>query len=112
MNKEKEKVEPDLVKGLTTQQPEITDVNNYNIGEKYEGYLVVRVDGHVEFYKKTKRQYRNGLVTTKQTDDFTIQENSKCLKVTMVIDRSQLNFKTLLKRMDALVKTLNNMKVI
>lgn len=100
------------VKQLVCGNVEITEANTYNIDEKYEGYLFIRKDGHVEFYKKEKRNYKNGLLTTKSTDLFTIQENSKLVKITMVAEKEGLSFDKLLKSIDNLMKTMSNMKLI
>lgn len=86
-----------------TAAAEKMDSSLYEIGKEYKGYLWIDTDGQVHFRKVRRVKSPNFLRTMVQNELFTIQTNSKLLKVTFSIWRDELTFARVSAIIDKLV---------
>ncbi len=107
-NKKAEQISSELIKG----QLRTNSADKYEIGQQYEGYLMFNEDGTINFRKKTRRVYRNGFVTLRTNDDFTIQKSEKFVKVTLVLDKNKLTFSQFMSLLTRLSITMDNLRLI
>lgn len=107
MKKENETPSNDVV-----QKVEVSKNENYEVGEKYPGYLRILSSDCMQFEKKKKCNIKNKLVTVASTGDFTLQNNENCIKLTISINKANGSFSTLLRQIDKAVQEIAKLKLL